>query len=111
MATKEIIRLSFTSHKPGLYQGYVHIKTDVENLVLPVSIQVLQGGVHALPERLRPNTITREGSITDVHINLLNTGAAPVIIVGAFLSSADPVHSSTLPASTLAMIDTGGRGA
>ena len=111
MATKEIIRLSFTSHKPGLYQGYVHIKTDVENLVLPVSIQVLQGGVHALPERLRPTTITRENSITDVHINLLNTGAAPVIIVGAFLSSADPVHSSTLPASTLAMIDTGGRGA
>merc|ERR1711865_866145 len=53
---------------------------------------------------------TRENSITDVHINLLNTGAAPVIIVGAFLSSADPVHSSTLPASTLAMIDTGGRG-
>ena len=39
MATKEIIRLSFTSHRPGTYKGYVHIKTNVDSLVLPVSVQ------------------------------------------------------------------------
>jgi hypothetical protein len=77
-------------------QGYVHIKTDHDSLVLPVSITVLSGGVHAQPSQLTPHALTTENGYTDVSINLLNTGASPVIIVGAFLSSGDPVRETTM---------------
>ena len=43
-ATKEIVRLSFKSHISGRYQGYVHVKTSKENMVLPVQVTVLSGG-------------------------------------------------------------------
>ena len=45
LATKEVIRLAFKSHVPGTYAGYVHVKTDADNMVLPVEITVLKGGV------------------------------------------------------------------
>ena len=41
-----------------------------------------------------PATITERSTSVDVDVSLLNTGAVPVIIVGAFISSADPVRAS-----------------
>ena len=46
---KEIIQLSFRGAQPGRFQGYVHVKTDRENMVLPVELHVLRGGLHATP--------------------------------------------------------------
>ena len=49
-ATKEIVRLSFKSHISGRYQGYVHVKTSKENMVLPVQVTVLSGGSILYPK-------------------------------------------------------------
>ena len=85
--TKEIIRLSFKSHISGRYQGYVHVKTSRENMVLPVQVTVLSGGIHTTPESLDFGVITKADSIETRSISMLNTGADPVVIVGAFLST------------------------
>ena len=48
---KEIVRLSLKVIS-GRYQGYVHVKTSKENMVLPVQVTVLSGGIHTIPESL-----------------------------------------------------------
>ena len=37
---KDVIELSFRSHTPGPYRGFLHIKTNLDNLVVPVDIMV-----------------------------------------------------------------------
>ena len=86
-ATKEIIRLSFKSHISGRYQGYVHVKTSRENMVLPVQVTVLSGGIHTTPESLNFGIVTKPDAIVTRSIAMLNTGSDPVVIVGAFLST------------------------
>ena len=49
-STHEVIHLSFKSHTPGQYRGYVHVKTDMDNMVIPVDITVLPNGLHTMPE-------------------------------------------------------------
>ena len=49
-STHEVIHLSFRSHTPGQYQGYVHVKTDMDNMVIPVDITVLPNGLNAMPQ-------------------------------------------------------------
>lgn len=47
---KEIIHLQFRATEPGTYAGYVHVKTDRENMVVPVELEVIQGGLHPSPK-------------------------------------------------------------
>ena len=49
-STHEVIHLSFKSHTPGQYQGYVHVKMDMDNMVIPVDITVLPNGLHTMHE-------------------------------------------------------------
>ena len=41
---REIIILTVLSEIPGNYRGYVHVKTDHDNVVLPVDIDIIGGG-------------------------------------------------------------------
>ena len=45
-ATKEIMRLSFASGVAGNFNAFVRIETSVDNLLLPVDLTVLPGGLH-----------------------------------------------------------------
>lgn len=44
---KYIISLSFSSSKPGLFLGYVHLKTDDHSIILPTEITVVEGALRA----------------------------------------------------------------
>jgi len=37
---KTVIHVSFVSHATGKFQGFVHLKTDIDNLLVPVEIMV-----------------------------------------------------------------------
>lgn len=47
--SKAIIFLAFTSENPGLFQGFVHIRMDRHSLLVPVTINVIKGGLHFSP--------------------------------------------------------------
>lgn len=49
-SASDIIQLSFQSHSPGKYHGYVHIKTTKGDSVVPVDISVLRGGLVPEPQ-------------------------------------------------------------
>ena len=44
-ARAEIILLQFQSHTSGQYDGMVHIKTNFEDMVVPVELSVMRGGL------------------------------------------------------------------
>jgi hypothetical protein len=44
-ARAEIILLQFQSHTSGQYDGQVHIKTNFDDLVIPVELGVMRGGL------------------------------------------------------------------
>jgi hypothetical protein len=41
----EVILLVFQSHTAGVYGGYVHIMTNVDDMVVPVELTVVKGGM------------------------------------------------------------------
>lgn len=59
-ASSDIIVVRFQSHKTGKYDGYVHIKTSRDDMVLPVTLRVLRGGLVSTPRRVEfaPTVIT-----------------------------------------------------
>jgi hypothetical protein len=44
-ARAEIILLQFQSHTSGQYDGQVHIKTNFDDIVIPVELGVMRGGL------------------------------------------------------------------
>lgn len=79
---KEIIHLRFRTSTPGVYTGYVHVKTDRENMVLPVELEVLQGGLHPTPKEFDFGILTSPKEQRVVPISLLNSGDEPVALTG-----------------------------
>jgi hypothetical protein len=65
---------------PGTYRGFVNIKTSLDNLVVPMDIVVLKGGIHAMPEQLDFGA-TVPGEVNEISIALLNSDKAPVVRV------------------------------
>ena len=49
---KEVVVLTMSSSIPGSYNGYVHVKTDKDNIVLPIDLTVLKGGLFASPSNI-----------------------------------------------------------
>ena len=114
----DIITVKFQSHKAGKYDGYVHVKTSHNDMVLPVVISVLRGGLLSSPMSLDMGAVAVAASAAihspksaraaggwqspSVHhavsqpgplkasITLSNTGASPVRIVAARLSKPHP---------------------
>ena len=78
---RSIIHVSMGAAAPGFYAGYVHLKTDKDNIVIPVDIQVLEGGLHASPETVDFGVLTREGEFSRVELKLLNSGSRPLEVL------------------------------
>ena len=45
----------------------VHVRTDVDTLVIPVEVHVIKGGIHRLPELLDFETLTSAKARKEVH--------------------------------------------
>lgn len=87
---RSIIHLSMGSSMPGFYSGYVHLKTDKDNIVIPVELQVLEGGLHASPEFIDFGVLTRAGDMSTVDLKLMNSGSRSVEIVEIVPIMPDP---------------------
>mmetsp|Transcript_28777 Transcript_28777/g.37158 ORF Transcript_28777/g.37158 Transcript_28777/m.37158 type:complete len:2600 (+) Transcript_28777:19-7818(+) len=87
---KEIIHLVFHALIPGPFNGYVHVKSDRENMVLPVELQVLKGGLHPTPKTFDFGILTSPEERRVVSVSLLNSGSSPVELLDAIPSMHDP---------------------
>ena len=56
----DVIVLQFQSHTPGRYDGYLHIKTNFDDMVIPVDISVIKGGLSAFPPSLEFETYSTD---------------------------------------------------
>eukprot|EP00937_MAST-01D_sp_MAST-1D-sp2_P001611 g1611.t1 len=82
-AEKEVIKMAFKSHSPGHFTGYVHVKTDRDNMVLPVELTVLKGGLHPSPSVLDFGVVSAGRPTTTMHVSFVNSGPAPLTILSA----------------------------
>ena len=87
---KEIIHLMFRATHPGSFSGYVHVKTDRENMVLPVELHVLKGGLHPTPKEFDFGILASPEEHRAVPISLLNSGSAPDRLLEAMPAEHDP---------------------
>ncbi|EQC37088.1 hypothetical protein SDRG_05315 [Saprolegnia diclina VS20] len=94
-ATKEIMRLSFASGVAGNFNAFVRIETSVDNLLLPVDLTVLPGGLHADVHGLDFGYLTSDDERHHIALDLFNTAAVPVLVQGVSLRVADP-HISVI---------------
>lgn len=74
----EVIMLSMVAKLPGRYQGYVHIVTDRDKIVLPVELIVLEGGLYPRPEILDFGILTQVAEKRELNLWLLNAGASDI---------------------------------
>ncbi len=78
---KEVVVLMMSSSIPGSYNGYVHVKTDKDNIVLPIDLTVLKGGLFASPTNIDFGTITSSGiSENAVKLWLMNSDSRDVLV-------------------------------
>ena len=88
---REIITLSVPATlSPGFYQGYVHIKTDHDNMVLPVEMEVLEGAVYSVQQTLEFGTLTSVNEKKTLDLKLFNTGYEPILVSEIIPVTADP---------------------
>ena len=88
---RTISHVSMWATTPGIYSGYVHLTTDKDNIVIPVDIQVLEGGLHASPEMVDFGVLTREGEVSRVELKLVNSNSGPLEVLT--ILSIDPDES------------------
>eukprot|EP00602_Paraphysomonas_sp_CaronLab_P009929 CAMPEP_0185036516 /NCGR_PEP_ID=MMETSP1103-20130426/29610_1 /TAXON_ID=36769 /ORGANISM="Paraphysomonas bandaiensis, Strain Caron Lab Isolate" /LENGTH=2155 /DNA_ID=CAMNT_0027574075 /DNA_START=29 /DNA_END=6496 /DNA_ORIENTATION=- len=89
-AERSIIHLSMGASAPGFYSGYVHIKTNKDNIVIPAELTVLEGGLHASPETLDFGAFTSSSEPVTLELTLLNSGSRAVEVVEVVPVSPDP---------------------
>jgi len=84
--SKEILHLSIASQISGRHLGYLHIKTDQDNMVVPVDATVLEGVLFATPQTIDFGILTGDSSHnvnsespTDLWV--FNSGLSPVQVV------------------------------
>ena len=53
----DVIRLVFQSHTEGEYEGFIHMKTDIMDIVIPVEIAVQRGGLSPSVKELSFGTL------------------------------------------------------
>jgi hypothetical protein len=78
---REVIRLAMSSTVPGHYYGYVHVKTDKDKIVIPVDLQVLEGGLRAVDALIDFGIITQSNVQKSVELKLANSGSTDVRII------------------------------
>ena len=74
-AEKTIITLSIsTSISLGLHTGYVHIKTDHDNIVVPIEFEIVEGGPFITENSLDFGTLTSIGEQSSLDLIFANNG-------------------------------------
>eukprot|EP00656_Telonema_subtile_P051304 TRINITY_DN6866_c0_g1_i4.p1 TRINITY_DN6866_c0_g1~~TRINITY_DN6866_c0_g1_i4.p1 ORF type:complete len:1313 (+),score=349.16 TRINITY_DN6866_c0_g1_i4:205-4143(+) len=86
---KTVIHLNFKSQSAGKFQGFVHMKTDKDNLVIPVEIVATKGGVHRTPEELDFGTLTTPSERKTLTLSLHNSGTVPLRCTDMYMLSPD----------------------
>ena len=88
---KEIITLSISkAMAPGDYKGYLHVKTDRDNIVLPVELQVLEGGVHCAHDLIDFGLLTAVAEQKSMQLWLLNSGFKNLQVIQILPADPDP---------------------
>lgn len=88
-SSKHIINLSFQSHTPGKYNGYIHVKTDRDHLLIPVAVVVLRRSVYAYPREIDFGSLAL-GSTARVPVALLNARESGLAIKSVHIRPSDP---------------------
>lgn len=89
--SKEVIRLSISSRTTGDYQGYVHVKTNKNDMVIPVELLVIEGGLSLIPEIIDFGVIPTPDLSRYVDIYIVNSGSADVEIMDVVPVEPDPL--------------------
>eukprot|EP00949_MAST-11_sp_MAST-11-sp1_P004098 g4098.t1 len=98
--TQEVLRLSFQTSSPGVYTAHVVIKTKLvgtpsnekaagSEIIIPVHVIVLQGGMTATPDTVSLPSMTQPGDQISFRFRLHHWGALPLSILGAYLTKPD----------------------
>lgn len=87
--TRELLSLSIVSMDAGSYSGYVHIKTDKDNLVIPVSATVSAGGISSSPSKVDFGDMFSADDEVLHEIWVFNSGYRDIVITDMY-HKADP---------------------
>ena len=88
-SSKHIINLSFQSHTPGKYNGYIHVKTDRDHLLIPVAVVVLRRSIYAYPREVDFGSLAL-GASAHFPISLLNARESGLAIKSVRVRERDP---------------------
>lgn len=87
---QQLIIVKMTSGPPGNYSGYVHVKTNKDNIVLPVGLHVMGGGLYPRSSHLDFGVMTSVAQKVTLELWLSNSGAADAYIDDIMPSTPDP---------------------
>lgn len=58
--------------KPGFYHGYIHVRTDLGSMVVPIDVTVVNGGVYPEPREVDFGTLTDAAEARELVVSLIN---------------------------------------
>ena len=90
MTWAKVMSVSFHSTRAGRHMGFVHVRTNVDTLVVPVEVNVMKGGVHRWPDLLDFETLTSSSEKRELNISVLNSTPNPLLVTDVAISSPDP---------------------
>ena len=93
----EIFKLMIIAGDPGQYHGYIHIKTDRANSVVPVDFSVVEKGLIAIPASLNFGTLISLGEINTLPLHVRNNGPSAVMVMEVVPASNDMQLHIELP--------------
>lgn len=88
-AQKTVIFLDFQAKTPGKFQGFIHITTEKENLIVHVEFIVNKSGVHSVVDEIDFGTLINPTEKRSREIILLNSSPFPVSISDVYSQSPD----------------------
>ena len=87
--TRELLSLSVMSMDAGTHNGYVHIKTDRDNLVIPVNAKVSAGGISSRPSKVDFGDMVSADDEASHEVWVFNSGLQDIAITDMY-HKADP---------------------
>jgi hypothetical protein len=85
-----VLSLSAANMSPGFYSGYVHIKTDRDNIVLPVEMHVVEGGVYPAVEQLNFGVLTTLHEKKRLQLAVFNSWSSSITVLDVVAANTDP---------------------
>eukprot|EP00741_Cyanophora_paradoxa_P023033 tig00021534_g22243.t1 len=82
--TRSVIALEFVSNHPGKFQGFVHLKTDRDDLIIQVDINVVKGGLLPFPEELDFGTLISSSEKRALSLSLLNSSPLSISVLDVY---------------------------